>query len=323
MSSKSILIMLASYNGENYIRQQIESIQHQSFENWTLIIQDDYSTDNTPEIVREMAKKDSRITFVNNDGMQHGPFINFHRLIDRCRELRAFDYYCFCDQDDIWMDDKLSFLITLFEDVDEPALAYANMDVLNASGQIVIDDFNERLGLKYVNAVTTFFSHNVFGCNTIFNRQLFVLLPKVNIAAKSSSWLSHDNFVTKCAAAYGRVIYSGRVTMHYRRHGGNVTSHQKYSFTLSRVLGRFFRFSSLAKDHARTYGQSLVTIQLLQSAGKESHLPLQQISQVLRSGGFSALSFVVKHRVSWGKPIKTLSHELVLMTGVYRRFLPL
>ncbi|HFI0534436.1 TPA: glycosyltransferase, partial [Streptococcus suis] len=79
-SEVKVLIMLASYNGEKYIEEQILSIIKQDFKNWDLLIQDDGSTDNTVEIVRKFVEIDNRIQLRINTSDFHGPYYNFHTL---------------------------------------------------------------------------------------------------------------------------------------------------------------------------------------------------------------------------------------------------
>lgn len=320
--SSGVLIMLAAYNGQNYIRQQIESIIVQDYSNWHLIIQDDGSKDNTRNIVEEYVRKDSRIELWLNENVKHGAFYNFHSLANRCKQIQAYEYYMFCDQDDLWKKDKIRKMISVIskEHSDIPVLCYADMEIIDKNNTLISESINQQLGLAYHNKYSAFFSHNVFGCNIIMNRSLFMTVPILDTNQEKIRILSHDNLYTKFAAVLGRIIYIPEVMMSYRRHGENVTSKQTYSFDFRRIMERINNFKELACDHALTYNQSLIAIQLLRQCQAEEQL-LDELEYVITHGGVSAVFFVIKHHVSWGKLIKNISRIIVLLLGSYRKFL--
>lgn len=90
-------IALATYNGANFIRQQIESIQKQTYRNWRLIISDDNSSDDTVDIIKDMMSNDSRIYLVGNK-RQGGVIQNFNYALSQTTS----EIVLLCDQDDIW-----------------------------------------------------------------------------------------------------------------------------------------------------------------------------------------------------------------------------
>ena len=94
---------MATYNGERFIAEQIESIQRQSYKNWRLLVSDDCSTDGTLDVVRRYAAEDGRIRIVS-EGVKHGGAKeNFFSLMT-CSDA---PYCMFCDQDDVWLPDKI------------------------------------------------------------------------------------------------------------------------------------------------------------------------------------------------------------------------
>jgi len=101
-------ILMATYNGEKYIKNQLLSLQQQTFSDWNLLIRDDGSTDNTLDIIQEFKKHDSRIKIIETDGVKgRGPGRNFLELT-KCSLSK---YVIFCDQDDIWFEKKLELLV--------------------------------------------------------------------------------------------------------------------------------------------------------------------------------------------------------------------
>ena len=102
INNKEVAILMATYNGEKYIKEQIDSLLEQTFINWNLYIQDDGSIDRTIEIVQSY--DDSRITIVDNGLTHPGPCLNFMNLLN----IVESQYYMFCDQDDVWLPDKIA-----------------------------------------------------------------------------------------------------------------------------------------------------------------------------------------------------------------------
>ncbi|HDC4532117.1 TPA: glycosyltransferase, partial [Enterobacter asburiae] len=104
---KQVDIALATFNGEKYIREQIESIQKQTYSNWRLLISDDCSTDSTIAIIKELMQNDRRINIVN-ESRQGGVIKNFNKALMHT----TAEYVLLCDQDDIWPSERLSKLVS-------------------------------------------------------------------------------------------------------------------------------------------------------------------------------------------------------------------
>jgi rhamnosyltransferase len=102
----SITILLATYNGESYIAEQLDSIISQTYSDWTLFVSDDQSTDNTLNIVRSYIAKDNRIQMLEGDARFGYAGANFFRLVCDVN-IENCEYVAFSDQDDIWLPDKL------------------------------------------------------------------------------------------------------------------------------------------------------------------------------------------------------------------------
>ena len=146
---KSVLIMMAVYNGEKYIREQIESIINQTYKKWQLIVQDDGSNDDTIVIVKEYCRKDKRISIINNQLCTHGAFINFHILINYCKKLEPYDFYMFCDQDDIWHEDKVEKLVESCDKLGMyPAFCYADMSTIDENGNVGYPSLDKKWKLE-------------------------------------------------------------------------------------------------------------------------------------------------------------------------------
>ena len=334
----TVRIMMASYNGEKYLRKQIESIINQSYQNWSLIVQDDGSKDKTWEILEEYCKQDSRITRRRSPEDKHGAYYNFHSIANQEKESgKAYDYYMFCDQDDLWDNDKIERMLFRVqkEKSEQPVFCYADMRVIDEYDKEKISSICKAQGLKYINKESLFFSHNVYGCNTIMNRKAFYSIPLIDTKQKWLSILSHDNLYAKFSGILGKVIYYPETTMGYRRHGENVTSKHTYGFGIRRVLKRMLGLQDLAKDHARTYCQSLVAVKLLRERwaeleilnGKDEERKLEELSELdeieraIKTGGLSTLKWIKNKNISWGNKTKDISHKVILGLCLYKKYL--
>lgn len=329
MEEKSVLILMASYNGEKYIEEQIQSILNQTYNNFTLWIQDDASSDSTLDIIKQYMSLDCRIRLTVNDGI-HGPYYNFHSLINKAKDLDAYDYYMFCDHDDVWHPRKIEKMVNAADSYDSnmPVLIYANMQLIDGNGNVTEEDVDKKLALKCKGQWDLFYNHRVYGCNSLFNQALFNIVPKVDLLANKDivSILCHDNYYAKFAALFGKLVYLDEITMSYRRYGKNVTAAHRYDYGIKRILNRVADIDSLEKDHARTYSQSLYTINvMLKQYGNnlqvDKYKALCEIQTSLQKGGTKACKCFLKYRISCGIKVRTFSRFAILMFGAYKKYL--
>ncbi len=322
-----VRIMMATYNGGRFLDEQILSIINQTYENWTLIVQDDGSTDSTRELLEKYSETDNRIELINSPERNHGAFYNFHSIANHEKKSGcSYDYYMFADQDDIWNIDKIEIMVSEMEKADNtmPVLLYGDMCVINENGDTTINSIVKEQGLQYKNAESLFFSHSIFGCNVIMNNKAFFSVPIIDTSNEIVAILSHDNLYAKFAGILGKVSYLDKVLMTYRRHGENATSKQEFGFAISRIIRRVFNLNDLAKDHARNYNHSLETIRLLRentNLSAEDNKKLNDIEEALISGGIKALRIMKRYNVDLGNSIKNISRKSILFFGIYKKWL--
>lgn len=133
---------MATYNGEKYLKEQIESILEQSFGDFRLLISDDFSQDHTREILNEYVKKDSRvIVFLQNKNI--GTVKNFEFLMQKVES----EYFMFSDQDDIWLKDKIK---KSFEKIEETKsdLVYTDLEVVDQTLNLVNPSYWKLKGFE-------------------------------------------------------------------------------------------------------------------------------------------------------------------------------
>lgn len=213
-------ILLATYNGEKYIKDQINSIIYQTYKNWRLIIRDDGSSDKTVEILNYYKNLDSRIVICNDEKGNLGVFQNFMELIN----LSSSPYIMLADQDDIWLNNKveLSLLsIKRFEYDKDPVLLFSNSILANES---LTKKFGLNYDLKENPSIKNFLFYNAGyqGANMIFNKEL-----KIRLFPFFNNKIVHDYHISLVGLLLAKVYHLSDPLMLYRRHETSTTLQNK------------------------------------------------------------------------------------------------
>lgn len=212
---KSVLVLMSTYNGEKYVKEQIDSILSQKGCKVELLIRDDGSTDNTLSIIDNYVKEFNNIS-VYNGSENLGAAKSFIDLLIHCPKL--YDYYAFSDQDDVWQDDKLISAISKLSSKKIPALYCCNA--------ILVDkNLNSLHRLEY-NFIPNFTFARVLvagqiqGATMVMNSQL---VNEFNNISMPTYIPMHDYFVSLiCLAIGGKVVYDSNPYIFYRQHEKNV-----------------------------------------------------------------------------------------------------
>jgi glycosyltransferase involved in cell wall biosynthesis len=207
MTEPLVSIALCAYNGERYIKKQLESIINQTHRNLEIIIVDDCSTDATAEIIKEFAQKDDRIKFYQNE-VNLGYNKNFGRAIG----LTTGEYISISDQDDIW---ELHKIATLLENMGNNWLVFSNsqfIDEEGKTGDTLLNNFS--IGNKDYRMII--FTNYVAGHSVLFRREfLNYLLPFPEMGF-------YDWWMAFVALYHHRIAYIDKVLTMYRKHSTSV-----------------------------------------------------------------------------------------------------
>ncbi|HEO3389688.1 TPA: glycosyltransferase family 2 protein [Streptococcus agalactiae] len=209
-------ILMATYNGEKFLAQQIESIQKQTFKEWNLLIRDDGSSDKTCDIIRNFTAKDSRIRFINeNEHHNLGVIKSFFTLVN----YEVADFYFFSDQDDVWLPEKLSVSLEAAKHKasDVPLLVYTDLKVVNQELNILQDSM---IRAQSHHANTTLLPELTE--NTVTGGTMMINHALAEKWFTSNDILMHDWFLALLAASLGEIIYLDLPTQLYRQHDNNV-----------------------------------------------------------------------------------------------------
>ena len=216
------LILLAVYNGEKHLPALLDSLKSQTETEFSVLVQDDGSEDGTPALLEELFRTDSRFILGAESGRHLGAAGNFLSLI---RQADA-DFVLLCDQDDVWMPEKVAVLKQAMADAaarygkDTPLLVHSDCSLIDDSGKQVGESFFRHQGWD-PSAVTLprlLVQNNVTGCTLVMNRPLCRLVAE---HGRARDLFMHDWFIALTAAAFGHIVFVNRPLTAYRQHENN------------------------------------------------------------------------------------------------------
>lgn len=262
---KKVQVLLSAYNGEQYISEQIQSILNQTHAAVSILIRDDGSTDKTMELLDQwVTTHPDKIKLIK--GTNVGVVSSFFELL-RAADTEA-DYYCFCDQDDVWLDHKVEHAIARLDSsiyTEVPAMVFTSTyltdDELNRKGTWPKPPAQEP---SFFNAL---YENIAIGATITMNqsaRNLFIYSQSVD----SQKVLMHDWWFYLLISAFGTVIYDNTPSMLYRQHSNNVVGgsnsivgkfKSKWA-SFKRHTGRDLLYKQ-ASEFDRIYGSRLTDIQ--------------------------------------------------------------
>jgi glycosyltransferase involved in cell wall biosynthesis len=217
---------MATYNGEKYIGEQLDSILIQLSEDDEVVISDDSSTDRTVAIIKEF--RDARIVLFENQKFS-SPVFNFENSLSYAKG----DIIILSDQDDIWKADKIAVLTLYFNKFD---LILSDAEVVDKYCNIIEDSFYSKNGSKK-GLVKNIIKNSYLGCTMAFNRNI---LEKALPFPRDLPM--HDWWIGLVGELYGETYFIKNKLISYRRHDNNAsTTSEKSEYSFTRKV--FFRLS--------------------------------------------------------------------------------
>lgn len=236
-----VAILMCTFNGERFLKEQLDSFITQTHQDWTLWVSDDGSTDQTLDILRATQAEWGADRLKIVEGPRKGFARNFLSLA--CRPEIEAEYFAFSDQDDVWLPAKLSRAIGMLEKLPQktPSLYGSRTQLINAEGEIIGISKLIPHDLSFHNALV----QNVAGGNTmVFNQELRDVLQ---FAGPNLDLVSHDWWLYLVATAMqGKVVFDQQPFILYRQHKDNlVGANSSISAKLNRLSQLFSgRFKS-------------------------------------------------------------------------------
>ncbi|MDT2782434.1 glycosyltransferase family 2 protein [Vagococcus fluvialis] len=255
-----VAILMSTYNGEEYISEQIDSIINQSFKDWTLYIRDDGSTDSTRMIITNYVEKFPNIIFINSEENDNlGVIASFYQIV---KEVDS-DFYMFCDQDDVWLENKILESFNLYNKdwFDMPVVIYSDLELVNHNlvslGKTMHEQNKFTADINLSNLIA---QNSVTGCTVFFNRTL-----KNKLVLDTNNILMHDWWFALLAITQGKLVFNSNTTILYRQHSNNVVGSKgiihklKSGYGLREMKSSIIKTQNQAKSFLECYGEDLST----------------------------------------------------------------
>jgi len=242
---KKVQVLLSTYNGSEYIQQQLDSIFKQKDVEVFCLVRDDGSTDDTNNILLECQKQYKNLETISGENVGYGA--SFLELIKMSGE---YDYYAFSDQDDVWKSLKLIKAVNKINKSDEKS------PIMYCSNCTIINNNMEKIGMLHSNKniipnkkATALVQGFVHGCTMVFNRKskdlVLMYQPKHNYA--------HDFWIPLIHVFLGSIVYDQNSYILYRQHNHNVFGSKRSLLRLIKLKFSFVKhrknyYSQMAKD---------------------------------------------------------------------------
>lgn len=204
-------VLLATYNGSKFLREQLDSIESQTWPVTRITVRDDGSTDGTVSLLEKWAAGRSGVCLLR--GLRLGVTNNFFALLGNQDE--DSEYFAFCDQDDVWLPEKIERAVLALREyaADEPLMYFSRVELVDESlKHLSFSRVPRRIG--FANALV---ENIAIGCTVVLNRTARNL-----ICERLPQWaLLHDWWCYLAIGALGKVIFDETPGIKYRQHGNN------------------------------------------------------------------------------------------------------
>ena len=237
-NKRQVAILLSTYNGTRYLRALLDSLLNQTYTDFTVYVRDDGSNDDTITIIEEFCEKDDRVKFID-DQLHLGPTKTFMHLL----QIVDSSYYMFCDQDDVWLSDKVKVSVEKIKEIEhqalKPIIVYTDLIVTDGALNHIAPSMWEYSHLN-VDSPTSFnyicVYNNISGCSSIINNKAKEV---VDFERNLPQNIYHDWWIAICVSKHdGKIVPLKQSTILFRRHGDNETNVSSESRSLRSKLKR-------------------------------------------------------------------------------------
>jgi len=233
----SVAIIMATYNGEKFLKEQIESILSSTYKEFKLYIVDDGSKDSTMEILHRYKMRYPGVIHVSQNEKNMGVTLNFLNAINRTTS----DYIMLCDQDDVWKKDKIAKTLNRMKQIevqfgkDLPVAVFTDAYVTDSKLNIIHPSFfkSGRLNPQLTDLPHMLMENKLIGCTVMINGALRRILQSRPLPKKARF---HDGWLGLIAASFGKISFIPEPTLFYRQHETNVVGNRGFcSYVLNRL----------------------------------------------------------------------------------------
>ena len=259
MAMTQVQILLSTWNGERWLPALLDSLLQQTYTDWELLIRDDGSQDQTLKILLEWKQANpEKVAILEINGMHLGSAFSFSRLV----EMSTAPLLMFCDQDDVWLPQKISVKMDAMQrlsaqnDINCSLLVHTDLTLINAQDELLADSFWQWRGFDTQQSKQGYLLTNtVTGCATLFNQvtaeKAFPLPAGVQ---------HHDHWLALVCAWFGEIYPIEQPTVHYRQHDDNEVGAGLANYlhvTAASIPGRVEAWSKQAEIFLHCFGSEL------------------------------------------------------------------
>lgn len=251
-----VAVLMSTYNGEKYLREQIDSILNQINVDLDLYIRDDGSKDSTVHIMEEYRKTHKNIFLIVGSNLGVGN--SFMEVVYQVP--KKYDYYAFADQDDVWLPEKIIKAIEFIRNEKGPVLYTSNQTIVDQELKIIGNRYNTEPDVSYLQIMS---NNLIAGCTMVWNAKLCVLLNETKRRPYKELLNNriHDVWVAMTAAVVGRVFYDSNSYILYRQHHDNVVG--------VKGTNLFFEWKRKIADSKLRNGRSRICNEILNCFGDQ------------------------------------------------------
>ena len=252
-------ILMATYNGEHYLKEQLASIESQTWTDWRLIVHDDASSDGSREILENFQKRlgKEKVIIKKNNPASGSAKANFIGLI----QASTGDYMMCCDQDDVWHQDKVARTFYRMRQMEKrygneiPLLVHTDLRVVDEQLSELNPGFHKYMNLETGGKLNRELIQNqVTGCTVMINKALKEYVAQVTDVELI---VMHDHWLALIALVFGKMSYLNKSTIDYRQHGNNSVGAQNarsISYMWHRLLRGKNKFRQDMRDSCNQAG---------------------------------------------------------------------
>ncbi len=307
-----VAVLLAVYNGEKYLKEQIDSLLSQTVSDIKIIIHDDGSTDSSAEIIKLYCEKYPNKICCLEGKPTGGASQNFAFLLQSCDE--RFDYIMFCDQDDVWLPQKIEKTLALMqksegEDKNIPVLVHTDLKVADGTLNVINKSFFDfqKLNQDNITLPRLLVQNYVTGCTVMINNALRQKCGKI-----PNNCIMHDWWLALTAVIFGKLVCLKESTMLYRQHSDNQVG-AKASYGLGFIKRKLQTLGEVKKNYNATYIQAGLLLECYGNALQKSQRELvEKYCEIPKMNKLKKIKTVKKYGFKKGTRLRVFG-QYVLM----------
>lgn len=287
-----ISVLLSTYNGEKYLKEQLDSLKNQTNKDFEIIARDDGSIDGTVSILKQY---DLELL----ESKHHlGPKDSYNELIIYALKNSNSEYFMFCDQDDVWKSSKIDKTLVKMKEMESkygsiPILVHTDLEIVDENLNIISESMWKfsNINPKYNTFNRILMQNTITGCTIMLNRKLAnkcIPIPRDAIM--------QDYWVALVASFFGKIRYLQESTILYRKHFNNTIGPKEFQFSVTKKVS--FKDKVLIRNLGMNMNQARAFLEQFKSELDEKYIKLLiEFSTLLDKTWLKRRYFILKNKL--------------------------